>query len=98
MRLVDGGDGRSSRVHKTLQHLDQMQGTGSVQSHGRLVKEQDTRIPKRLDGNANPPTFSAGTPALLDPIADSGISTILETEFENDFLDQLFSTPLRNGG
>ena len=80
-----------------LQRLDQVQGTGSVQSRGRLVKEQDAWIPEHLDGNADSPTFSAGTPALLDSITDSGISALLETEFKNNFLDQLL-TPLRSGG
>ena len=80
-----------------FQRLDQVQGTGSVQSRGRLVKEQDARIPEHLNGNADSPTFSARTPALLDSIADSGISALLETELENNLLDQLL-TPLGSGG
>ena len=84
---MDGGDDLSTRVRKTLQRLDQVQGTGSVQSRGRLVEEQDARIPEHLNGNADSPTFSAGTPTLLDSIPNSGISAFLETELENNLFD-----------
>ena len=80
-----------------LQRLDQVQGTGSVQSRSWLVKEQDARIPEHLNGNADSPAFSAGTPALLDSIADSGISALLEAEFKNNLFDQLLM-PVRSGG
>ena len=94
---MDGGDDGSARIREMLQGIDEMKGTGGVQSRRRFIEEQNARVPEHLDPDADSPTFSPRTSALFKSVANSGTSAFLETEFENDLFHQL-ATLLRSGG